>query len=123
MTLTGFRPSVGTGIRRIDGEAKVRGLAKYAYEQIAAEPVYLHPLQATIARGRVTAVDSSEAEALDGVRLVLTHLNAPALADTSDGELTILQSADVAFRGQLLGAVLADTSETARQAAALVRFR
>jgi xanthine dehydrogenase YagR molybdenum-binding subunit len=123
MTLTGFRPSVGTGIRRIDGEAKVRGLAKYAYEQIAAEPVYLHPLQATIARGRVTAVDSSEAEALDGVRLVLTHLNAPPLADTSDGELTILQSADVAFRGQLLGAVLADTSETARQGAALVRFR
>ena len=123
MTLTGFRPSVGTGIRRIDGEAKVRGLAKYAYEQIAAEPVYLHPLQATIARGRVTAVDSSEAEALDGVRLVLTHLNAPQLADTSDGELTILQSADVAFRGQLLGAVLADTSETARQGAALVRFR
>ena len=122
MTLTGIRPSVGTGVRRVDGEAKVRGLAKYAYEQIAAEPVYLHPLQATIARGRVTEVDTSAAEALDGVRLVLTHLNAPALADTSNGELAILQSPDVAFRGQLLGAVLATSPETARQAADLVRF-
>jgi xanthine dehydrogenase YagR molybdenum-binding subunit len=122
MTLTGIRPSVGTSVRRVDGEAKVRGLAKYAYEQIAAEPVYLHPLQATIARGRVTEVDTSAAEALDGVRLVLTHLNAPALADTSNGELAILQSPDVAFRGQLLGAVLATSPETARQAADLVRF-
>lgn len=122
MTLTGIRPSVGTAVRRIDGEAKVRGLAKYAFEQIAAEPVYLHPLQATIARGRVTGVDTSAAEALEGVRLVLTHLNAPELADTSDGELTILQSPDVAFRGQLLGAVVATSPETARHAAGLVRF-
>ncbi len=32
-------------------------------------------------------VDATAAEALDGVLLVLTHVNAPRLADTSDGEL------------------------------------
>jgi xanthine dehydrogenase YagR molybdenum-binding subunit len=122
MTATDIRPSVGTGVRRVDGEAKVRGLAKYAFEQVVPEPVYLHPLQATVARGRVTDVDTTEAEAVDGVRLVLTHLNAPALADTSDGEYAILQSAGVAFRGQIIGAVVADTAENARHAAGLVRF-
>jgi xanthine dehydrogenase YagR molybdenum-binding subunit len=121
MTTTDLRPSVGTSVRRIDGEAKVLGHAKYAYEQIAEEPAYLHPIQATIARGRVTGVDGSAAEALDGVHLVMTHLNAPRLADTGDGELAILQSPDVAFRGQLIGAVVAATSEIARHAAELVR--
>ena len=122
MTLTDLHPSVGTGVRRIDGEAKVRGLARYAFEQVVPEPVYLHPIQATVARGRVTEVDSTEAEAVDGVRLVLTHLNAPTLADTSDGEYAVLQSAGVAFRGQLVGAVVADTAESARHAAGLVRL-
>jgi xanthine dehydrogenase YagR molybdenum-binding subunit len=121
-TLADVRPSVGTGVRRIDGEAKVRGMARYAYEQVVTRPLYLHPLQATVARGRVTRVDSSKAEALDGVLLVMTHLNAPRLADTSDGEYAILQSAGVAFRGQLVGAVVAETPETARHAAELVRF-
>jgi xanthine dehydrogenase YagR molybdenum-binding subunit len=53
---------------------------------------------------------------------VMTHLNAPRLASTDDGELTILQSNGVAFRGQLLGAVVAETSEVARHAAELVRI-
>ena len=53
--------------------------------------------------------------------LVLTHLNAPELADTSDGEYTILQSPGVAFRGQIIGAVVAETPEIARHAADLVR--
>ena len=43
------------------------------------------------------------------------------LADTSDGDLTILQDDQVHYRGQLIGAVVADTAETARQAADLVR--
>ncbi len=47
----------------------------------------------------ILEVDASAAEALDGVLLVLTHLNAPQLADTSDREYAVLQSADVAFRG------------------------
>jgi xanthine dehydrogenase YagR molybdenum-binding subunit len=56
------------------------------------------------------------------VLLVLTHLNAPRLADTSDGELAVLQSNGVAFRGQIVGAVVAETSEVAREAAGLVNL-
>ncbi|QWZ09208.1 xanthine dehydrogenase family protein molybdopterin-binding subunit [Nocardioides panacis] len=121
MTVTEPRASVGTPVARIDGEAKVLGLAKYAYEQVVDNPAFLHPVQATVARGRVTGFDSSAAEALEGVLLVLSHLNAPALADTSDQEYAVLQSPGVAFRGQIIGAVVAESPETARHAAELVR--
>ena len=115
------RPSIGADVPRIDGEAKVLGLAKYAYEQVVEQPLYLHPVQATVARGRIRELDTGAAEALEGVVAVLTHLNAGRLADTSDGEYTILQSDGVAFRGQLIGAVVAETPEVARHGSELVR--
>ncbi len=114
--------AMGRDLVRRDGVAKVRGTATFAYETPVETPAFCHPLQATIARGRITAVDTSAAEALDGVLAVLTHENAERLASTDDAELAVLQSADVAFRGQPVGVVVAETSELARQAADLVRF-
>ncbi len=121
MTLTQSPPSVGADLPRIDGEAKVLGVAKYSYEQVSENPLHLHALQSTVARGRISSIDTAAAEALEGVVVVVTHLNAPRLADTSDGEYTVLQSDGVAFRGQLIGAVVAETPEVARHAAELVR--
>ncbi|HSU72060.1 MAG TPA: xanthine dehydrogenase family protein molybdopterin-binding subunit [Micrococcaceae bacterium] len=114
--------AIGTPLQRLEGAEKVRGTAPYAYEQPVQDPLYLHPVQATIARGRVISVDASAALAVDGVVSVLTHLNAPRLANTDDAELAVLQSAEVGFRGQLIGAVLAGTPEAAREAAGLVRI-
>jgi xanthine dehydrogenase YagR molybdenum-binding subunit len=113
--------SMGTPLVRLDGRAKVVGSAPYAYEHPVESPAYLHALQATIARGTVTSIEAAEAEAMEGVLLVLTHENAPPLGATSDRELAILQSPDVAFRGQLIGGVVAETPEIARHAASLVR--
>jgi xanthine dehydrogenase YagR molybdenum-binding subunit len=112
--------AMGRDLVRRDGVAKVRGTATYAYETPVERPAYAHPVQATIARGRVTAVDTAAAEALDGVLAVLTVSNAERLASTEDAELAVLQSDEVAFRGQLIGVVVAETSELARQAADLV---
>nr|WP_051049731.1 xanthine dehydrogenase family protein molybdopterin-binding subunit [Nocardiopsis ganjiahuensis] len=106
---------------RIEGRAKVTGTAPYAYEHPTTEPLYLHPVLSTVARGRVTAVHTGDAEQLDGVRAVLTSKNAPRLADTSDLEFAVLQSDEVTFHGQIVAAVAADSPETAREAAALVR--
>jgi xanthine dehydrogenase YagR molybdenum-binding subunit len=113
--------AIGRDTVRRDGEAKVRGTATYAMETAVEHPAYAHPVQATIARGRVTAIDTSFAEALDGVLAVLTHENAERLASTDDREYAVLQSDEVAFRGQLVGVVVAETSELARQAADAVR--
>ncbi|MDQ1673825.1 MAG: xanthine dehydrogenase YagR molybdenum-binding subunit [Frankiaceae bacterium] len=113
---------IGNSRVRDDGPAKVRGSATYAFEHAVEAPLYLHPVQSTIARGRVASVDTSTAEAVEGVAFVLTHANAPTLADTSDGEMSILQDDEVHFRGQFLGVVAAETPETAREAAGLVRL-
>jgi xanthine dehydrogenase YagR molybdenum-binding subunit len=112
--------AIGAPLDRIDGPQKVRGAAPYAYEHRVEYPLYLYPLQSDIARGRVASVDASAAEAIPGVVIVITHHNAPRLADTSDKELAILQSDEVAFRGQYVGAVVAETFEVARHAANLV---
>jgi xanthine dehydrogenase YagR molybdenum-binding subunit len=113
--------AIGRDLVRRDGVAKVRGTATYAYETAVERPAYAHPVQATIARGRVTAMDTAAAEALAGVLAVLTVSNAERLASTEDAELAVLQSDEVGFRGQLIGVVVAETSELARQAADLVR--
>ncbi|MCP2319227.1 xanthine dehydrogenase, molybdenum binding subunit apoprotein (EC 1.17.1.4) [Nocardia amikacinitolerans] len=112
--------SMGAPLARLDGPAKVTGTAPYAFEHRVERPAYLHPIQATTAHGRVVAMDTAAAEALDGVVAVLTVFDAPKLADTSDGELSILQDDRVHFRGQLIGAVVAESAEIARQAASFV---
>lgn len=119
-TLTAPRESIGAPLVRLDGPAKVAGTAPYAYEHPVKAPTFLHSVHSTIVRGRVTAIDTSAAEAVNGVLRVLTHENAPRLADTSDRELAVLQSDEIAFRGQYVAAVIAESPEAARHAAGLV---
>ncbi|MGW5318333.1 xanthine dehydrogenase family protein molybdopterin-binding subunit [Nocardia thailandica] len=113
--------SVGTSPTRVDGPAKLRGRAPYALEHPQPDPLHAFPIQATIARGRVREIDTAEAEGMAGVVLVLTRRNAPRLARDDDAELFILQDDEVAFRGQLIGAVVATGPEVAREAAARMR--
>ncbi|ONI84903.1 xanthine dehydrogenase [Saccharothrix sp. ALI-22-I] len=117
-----LRPRVlGQSPTRVDGPAKVTGTARYAGDQRVSDPAYVHLVQADVARGVLTEVDVSAAQALHGVLAVLTPDNAPRLASTDDAELAAFQSHEVAFRGQVVAAVVARTREIARHAAALVR--
>jgi xanthine dehydrogenase YagR molybdenum-binding subunit len=115
--------AIGVDLRRRDGELKVRGRATYAYETEVDAPAYCFPIQATIARGRVREMAVNTAEKMPGVLAVLTVHNAEPVASTDDAELAVLQNDEVAFRGQLIGAVIAETSELAREAAGLVRVQ
>ncbi len=65
--------AIGLPLERIEGHAKVTGTAPYAYEHDLTDPLYVHPVQATIARGRIAAIDVDAAKALDGVVAVITH--------------------------------------------------
>src|SRR2546421_7563795 len=122
MTTISTTRAIGAPLDRIDGPLKVRGAATYAFEQPVDRPAYLYPLQATIAAGRLTGVDTSAASAEPGVLAVFTHENAPKVGSTDDGDLVILQSDEVAYRGQFVGAVIGETPEVARHAASLVRL-
>ena len=112
--------SVGAPLARVDGPLKVTGTAPYAYEQVVDKPVHLYPLVSSIARGKVSRIDASAAAQLPGVLLVLTHENAPKLWIKTDAELVLLQSPDILYKGQFIGAVVATAPEVARHAASLV---
>jgi xanthine dehydrogenase YagR molybdenum-binding subunit len=123
---------VGTPVSRVDGCAKVTGAASYAAEFTQADLAHAALVTSTIPRGRIAAVETRAAEKSDGVRAVITHLNAPRLPyvpfdDTPDVDpaegtpLRVLQDAEVRFSGQPIGVVVADTLEQARHAARLVR--
>ena len=105
---------------RVDGPLKVTGTAPYAYEQPVENPAYLYPVTADIAKGRITSIAAAEAESLPGVLLVLTHENAPRLRVRTAPGLRILQSDEVHYWGQFVGAVVAESPAIARHAASLV---
>jgi xanthine dehydrogenase YagR molybdenum-binding subunit len=110
----------GKPIARLDGLAKATGTAKYSYERPVAGAVYAWPVQATIARGRVRTVDRAAALAQPGVLAVLDHTNAPRLRPSDEADMSVLQTAEVAFRGQVVALVVATSLETAREAAGAV---
>ncbi len=109
--------AIGTPLRRVEGEQKVTGTATYAFEQPFAGALYGWPVQSRVAVGRVTSVETASAMAVPGVVVVLTVENAPRLGESQDPELLVLQSPDVAYRGQVIALVVATTQETAREVA------
>ncbi|MFJ9717337.1 xanthine dehydrogenase family protein molybdopterin-binding subunit [Streptomyces sp. NPDC101213] len=114
-------PATGAPAERLEGREKVTGTARYAAEFSAPGRLFARPVPAVVARGRVTGVDASAALALPGVVSVLTHENAPRLAEPDDPTLAVLQDARVPHRGWFVALVVADSPEAARAGAAAVR--
>lgn len=112
--------AIGAPVDRIDGPLKVTGAALYAYEHRVDRVAYVFPVQSTIAKGRIRAIDSKKASEIHGVLAVLSHENTPPLASTEDPDLAVFQSDAVAYHGQLVAAVVAESPEIARDAAGLV---
>lgn len=121
---------IGKSVSRVDGRLKVTGTATYAAEFEVPNLAYAAVVRSTIANGRMTSIDASEAERSSGVLAVLTHRNAPRLAyrphkglpDPVVGErLHVLQDDQVSHQGQPIALVLAETLEQATHAASLVR--
>ncbi|MEA2321224.1 MAG: xanthine dehydrogenase YagR molybdenum-binding subunit, partial [Solirubrobacteraceae bacterium] len=112
--------AVGASLARVEGREKVTGQAEYAYEHRVEGVTYGWIVQSQVAKGEVLAVDPSRALAVPGVLAVISHENAPRLERVPDGELAVLQSRDVAYRGQIVAVAIAETLEAAREAAALV---
>ncbi len=111
-------PPAGAALNRVEGREKVTGAARYAYEHRRDRLAYAAIVQSEIALGRIRAVDGSAALALSGALAVMWCENAPGLQ--SEGELAVLQAREVAYRGQIVAAVVAESLETAREAAELV---
>lgn len=114
---------------RIDGRAKVMGKATYIAEFRFPDLAYGYLVHSTIAKGKITDIDISAAEKEPGVVKVLTHKNVQKPSsfkpDEEFGEgskpFFALMTDTVLFSGQPVAMVVADTFETARYAASLVK--
>jgi xanthine dehydrogenase YagR molybdenum-binding subunit len=119
---------IGADIPRVDGADKVTGRPIFAADRILPNMVHAVPVPATVGKGRILSMDVSEAERTAGVLLVLTHGNMDRLkpvAFSFAGGHAIqgfqpLQSDVVAYRGQPVALVVAESLEAAAEAAALV---
>ena len=122
---------IGTAVPRVDGKAKVTGAAKYAGEFNVPGLAHGVVVTSTVAKGKITAIDTSAALAVEGVLSVLTHENRPSMADKDSGykddvapegsPFRPLYNDNVLFSLQPIALVLAEDWETARFAASLVR--
>ncbi|MFG1186803.1 aldehyde oxidoreductase molybdenum-binding subunit PaoC [Xanthobacter aminoxidans] len=114
---------IGQPVSRIDGPLKTTGTAPYAYERHDVAPNAAHGfvVGATIARGRITALDTSAAEAAPGVVAVVTAANAGPLKKGNNNTALLLAGPEVEHYHQAVALVVADTFEQARAAAALVK--
>jgi xanthine dehydrogenase YagR molybdenum-binding subunit len=117
---------LGKETTRVDGLAKVTGRAKYTAEFQVPHVTYGFIVLSTVAKGRITAIDTREAEQAGGVIRVFTHLNAGRLgpapaAGAAPAWSWPLQSDRVFFNGQPIALVVAESYEQARHASRLVK--
>ncbi|WP_405935455.1 xanthine dehydrogenase family protein molybdopterin-binding subunit [Streptomyces sp. NBC_00726] len=116
------RQPLGAPAVRREGRAKVTGAARYAAERGLPGCLYAWPVPATVPAGRVTAVRTVDALAHPGVHSVLTHDNAPRLAEPDDPILAVLQDDRVPHRGWPVALVVADSLASARAGAAALHI-
>src|SRR5688572_19614520 len=126
---------IGKEMSRVDGVAKVTGLAKYAAEFKVPNVAYGFVVLGSVAKGRIRAIDTGQAEKTPGVIRVFTHLNTPRFGpkasteeapprgnqEEEDKSFRALQSDRIYFNAQPIALVVAETYEQARYAARLVR--
>ena len=120
---------IGRPVVRRDAASKASGAAQYAADFPHAGTAYAALVTSKVARGRITRIDTSAAEALAGVQMVLTHhsLNEGIGEETfamkgghMQSSFMPLTSDEVHYAGQIVSLVVADTQEAAEQAAGLV---
>src|SRR4051794_24874079 len=120
---------IGRPTPRIDGPLKTTGTAKYATDFHIEGMTYGVPVISSVANGRIRTLDTSEAEKMPGVLLVLHHGNIGPLYRTVPGDdnatnsevRSPLEDEIVRHWGQYVAVVIAETLEQARAGAAAVK--
>ena len=120
---------LGTPTPRIDGPFKTTGAAQYAADFHFNRMAHAVPVSASFASGRITKLDTSAADRMPGVVLVLHHGNIGPLYRTAPGDdnatnsevRSAFEDEVVRHWGQHVAVVVAETLEQATAAASAVR--
>jgi CO/xanthine dehydrogenase Mo-binding subunit len=114
--------AVGARLPRYDGVAHVTGRTTFVDDVRVPGTLWAKALRSPLPHAAITGLDTSKAEALKGVRGVITHRDVPlnvyghlsALGIPADEPL--LAEDDVRYEGQPIALVAAEDEETAREA-------
>ncbi|GAC1674523.1 MAG: xanthine dehydrogenase family protein molybdopterin-binding subunit [Steroidobacteraceae bacterium] len=122
---------IGQPLDRVDGVRKITGNATYTDDIDLAHQAHAVLVLSTVPKARIVSIDTSAAEQLAGIVLVMTSLNAPRLPDggragvksPAGRVLNLLQDNQVHYDRQPLAIVVAETLEQATAAADRVAVR
>jgi xanthine dehydrogenase YagR molybdenum-binding subunit len=121
---------IGRRTPRVDGPLKVSGKAQYASDFHFPGMLYAVPVEATIANGRITNLDTAAAEKMPGVRAIFHRRNigkifrsvqGPGFDGVMDERRPPFEDDVVRYYGQYIALAVADTFESAKAAADAVR--
>ena len=123
---------IGQDVPRVEGPAKVTGSARYCGEITLPGLAYAQIVGAQLGNGRITSIDTTQAEHADGVAGILTHHNTPKvnqvplvpslLGGPAPGQTFFPMQDDlICYAGQPVAVVVAGTWEQAQYAATLIQ--
>jgi xanthine dehydrogenase YagR molybdenum-binding subunit len=121
---------IGAPVPRIDGPLKVSGNAMYTSDFHFPGMVYAVPVCSTIAKGRITRLDPSDAEKMVGVVAILHRENVGKLYRSApdqtfsaylDEKRPAFEDDIISYGGQYVALAVAETFEQAQAAAAAVK--
>ncbi|MCP5028097.1 MAG: xanthine dehydrogenase family protein molybdopterin-binding subunit, partial [Actinomycetia bacterium] len=123
--------SIGQPVLRREDDRLLRGNSRYVADLQLSHQLHARFVRATVARGQVTRIDTSEAEALPGVVAVLTaddpELGTIRIVASSTQKTHIetpqpLLTRQIRYLGEAVGVVVAINRYIAADAAALIEI-
>ena len=120
-------PAVGRAVARVDGRAKVTGAADYLADMAVEDMAHAAAVRSPHPRARVTRIDAAAVAARPGVLAVLTPEDVAGLPPVrifaDSPPVARILTATPQYAGDAVAAVVAETEELARRAAAEVEVR
>ncbi len=120
--MTGAR--VGASPRRVGGAERVTGGQRYVADIHIPGELHVKLVTLPVARARIGAIDTSAAERVPGVRLIVTAADLPQPVPRFGPQFEdrpVLAVGETKYHGEPVAAVAADTRDAAEEAAGLVR--
>jgi len=124
----GAGDAAGRSVKAPAGMRVATGTEPYTLDLTTTALLHLAILKSPHAHARILSIDTSLAEAMEGVHAVLTHADSPTTLfstarhehRTDDPDDTLVMDRVLRFRGQRVAAVVADTVAIAELAASAI---
>jgi len=118
------RTQIGQSARRVGGRQRVTGEQRYVADLPVDGTLHMKLVHVDCARARFISIDAGAAEEVPGVHAVVTAQSLPqpvARFGPGHADRPLLAVGETKFHGEPVAAVVAETLDAAREAAALVR--